>query len=1015
MHHRQLISGIWAGVLLATTAVALVVSAPPAGAVGPQCLDWADFADATAPAGSDSLGVPGTAEDTVDGEQRTLTNVFGEPIDLRITWVDEHDGVILDTSSGGDFTGVSNYTDLLGGAGSTSVLRYFPRADEGGTMHFEFFEAGTTTPVTVEIDQLLIGGHRDFPTRPEGVSEVSLKVGGPSGTAVATSWADPDLVAVDTDPADGLTGSNTTPIIELDTADYGTANATAWNETRNSFVSVGALSTRDWTVIDWGDARADSIVWQLYGSDPEDDPELVSPSAAANHDGLSAYISGFCFTPDPSYDLALAKVLTSYDPSTRHAVFTTTVRNQGGLDSGAFAITDTIPAGLSFVSADNGGAETSPGSGVVVWDIPASSQLAFDETISVSATVRVDDASLAPFTNTAEITADSGDDDDSTTDADPANDNVVDVTDASTLATDTASSTPDEDDHDIAVLDLDFDLALSKGLASAPAELGPGVDVTFELTVTNQGPDVASVTVVDYVQDGFVFDAAKNPSSSATDADGDSWSVVWDATDPTNPVASLTTAAGELTDGDVLTVPVNLTVAPDWDGSALVNWAEIANFDDDLDPGNGDAGSGALTDADSTPDTSQANDNQPTGPGAAGDDVIIGDGDGPDPTTDDEDDHDVAGVGDVELSLGNQVWLDEDNDGTIDADESPIAGVDVVLFVDGDDDGRPDDRDGDGSVGAGDGLATSTTDADGLYLFDGLGAGTYVVGVCASEWDTGGPLRGLLSSDPSASDPDGGVDGDDDGVRTIDGCVLTGTVTLGDGEPTGEEPDNDPSTADPNENLTVDLGFWRPRFDLALRTQLVDGRNRATVAVGDQVTFRITIFNQGQLDACGVNVVDYLPDGLTLDDPDWTANAGGIASIVLADTIPAGGTATVDITVRVGAGATGVLDNVAEISAATPCVNGVPVVMPNGELLPDVDSIADSTDGETPVDDVIDNSDSDEDDHDLARLEIVGGGGGELPRTGSEPRPLIVAAAALMLWGLLFLGLRPQELGEPAA
>ncbi|MEM9714761.1 MAG: SdrD B-like domain-containing protein, partial [Actinomycetota bacterium] len=953
MRHSTLLARPRAAVVAAVVVAMLLTLAwsstqPADAAVGTRCLDWTDYADTTAPAGSGSLGAEGAAEDTADNEQRTLTRVFGEPIDLRITWVDEHDGVLLDDSTGGDFTGVRDYTGLIGGGDGTSVLRYFPRADEGGTMHFEFFEAGTTTPVTVEIDQLLIGGHRDFPTRPEGVSEITLRTGGPAGAAVATSWADPDLVAIDTDPADGLTGSGTTPIIELDTADYGTANATAWNETRSSFVSVGAFQVRDWTVVDWGDARADTIVWQLYGSDPDDDPESVSPGASANHDGLSAYISGFCLTPDPSYDLALAKVLTSYDAATRQAVFSTTVRNQGGLDSGAFSVTDTLPAGLSFVSADNGGVETAPG--IVRWDVPVGAQLAFGETITLSTTVRVDDASLAPFTNTSEISADSGDDDDSTPDVDTTNDAIVDATDLTALTVDAATPTPDEDDHDIAVLALDFDLALAKTLQAAPAELAPGSDVTFEITVTNQGPDVASVSVVDYVRPGFVFDPAKNPNSPVTDGDGDTWSVAWDATAPTAPLASLSAAAGSLTDGEMVMIPVTLTVAADWDGSALVNWAEISNFDDDLDPGNGDAASGALTDVDSTPDTDQANDNQPTAPGAAGDDVITGDGDGTDPAADDEDDHDVAGVGSGELSIGNQVWLDVDNDGRIDAGEDPIGGVDVALFTDADADGRPDDRNGDGAVSAADGIATDSTDTDGLYLFTGLDAGTYVVGACGANWDTGGALRALLSSDPSSADPDDGIDGVDDGLRTVDACVLTGPITLGDGEPTGEEPDNDPSTADPNENLTVDLGFWRPDFDLALRTQLVDGRNRATVAIGDQVTFRITVFNQGELDACGIDLVDYLPEGLTLDDPDWTGLGEGIASITLPGTIPAGGSTTVDITVRVGVGATGVLDNVVEISSATPCVGDVPVVMPNGELLPDVDSVADSTDDETPVD-----------------------------------------------------------------
>ncbi|MEM9037626.1 MAG: SdrD B-like domain-containing protein [Actinomycetota bacterium] len=980
-----------------------LATAPPAGAVGPACLDWNDYAAGAEPAGSGNLGVAGGASPTVDGETRTLTNVFGEPIDLRLTWVDEHNGVILDTTTGGDFTGVPAYTDLVGGDGNTSVLRYFPRADEGGTMHFEFFEAGTTNRVEVEIDQLLIGGHRDFPTRPEGVSELALTTGGPAGARVASTFADPDSVAVDTDPADGITGLGTEPIIELDLPEYGTANNTAYNEARDAFVSVGAFEDRDWTIIDWGTARADTIVWQLYGSDPNDDPETVDPAVSANHDGLSAYISGFCFTPDPSYDLALAKVLTSYDPSTRQATFTTTVRNQGGLDSGAFTVEDRLPAGLSFVSADNGGAEVS--GGVVRWDVPAGSQLAFGETLDLTLVARVDDASLAPFTNTSEITADSGDDDDSTPDTDTANDNLVDITDASDLANDPGTNTPDEDDHDIAVLDLDFDLALSQTLTDAPADLGPGSDVGFEIKLTNQGPDVARVRVVNYVQDGFAFDPTRNPGGTLTDTGGDSYTFAWDTSSPDAPVATLTATAGSFSDGEMITIPVTLTVEGDWDGGALINWAEISDFDDDTDPANGSGSTGALTDVDSTPDTDQTNDNQPMGPGASGDDVITGDGDGTDPVADDEDDHDVAGVGTTH-SIGNQVWLDADNDGRIDPGENGLAGVTVELFRDADDDGIADACDADGLSSA-DAVATATTDANGLYLFTDLAAGNYVVGVGPSAWAAGGPLRGLLSSDPTTADPDRDVDADDDGAPACGGYVVTGAITVGDGEPTGETPDNDATTPDARENLTVDLGFWQPRFDLALRKQLADGTNRTTVSVGDQVTFRITVFNQGSFDAVDVSVIDYVPDGLTLDDPDWALDSEGRATTALPGTLAAGASTTVDITFRVAAGATGSIENTAEITGATPQSDGDVVRMPNGEPLPDLDSTPDATDGETPVDDEIDGGGGDEDDHDAAQLDI--GGGGELPRTGSEPRPMIVFAGALVLWGLVLLGLRPAE------
>ncbi|WP_172802261.1 SdrD B-like domain-containing protein [Agrococcus jejuensis] len=61
-------------------------------------------------------------------------------------------------------------------------------------------------------------------------------------------------------------------------------------------------------------------------------------------------------------------------------------------------------------------------------------------------------------------------------------------------------------------------------------------------------------------------------------------------------------------------------------------------------------------------------------------------------------------------SIGDRVWLDTDRDGVQGQGEAGVAGVTVTL------------RDGDGAT-----VATTTTDADGTYLFQGLELGTYSV------------------------------------------------------------------------------------------------------------------------------------------------------------------------------------------------------------------------------------------------------------------------------------------------
>lgn len=328
--------------------------------------------------------------------------------------------------------------------------------------------------------------------------------------------------------------------------------------------------------------------------------------------------------------------------------------------------------------------------------------------------------------------------------------------------------------------------------------------------------------------------------------------------------------------------------------------------------------------------------------------------------------HDTE-VLELAYSLGNEVWNDVDNDGLVDADEAPIPGVKVVLFTDEDGDGAPDDRNDDGVITDDDAVATDITDDQGLYLFEGLSAGGYIVGISAENWAPGGPLTAMVSSTPTSEDPDDDIDQDDNGMP-IDGMVRSGPVTIGPLEPTAESgPDND-DNLDALSNLTVDFGFHRPNFDLALRKTLAAGESD-TIYDGDEVTFDIEVFNQGDVTAVDVTVVDYLPAELVLADPDWTEVRDGVVSIAIPGPIEPGDSVVVQITVTVAAA--GAIDNLAEISEATPVdEEGDPITTPDGGNVPDVDSTPDDTDDDELIDDEIDltPTDGDEDDHDISTL-----------------------------------------------
>ncbi|MGB5177060.1 MAG: SdrD B-like domain-containing protein, partial [Thermoanaerobaculia bacterium] len=107
-------------------------------------------------------------------------------------------------------------------------------------------------------------------------------------------------------------------------------------------------------------------------------------------------------------------------------------------------------------------------------------------------------------------------------------------------------------------------------------------------------------------------------------------------------------------------------------------------------------------------------------------------------------------------TIGDRVWLDEDGDGAQDAGEPGLAGVTVNLL------------DSSGNI-----IATTTTAADGSYLFSGVPDGDYTVSLS----DIDGVLVGL----PQSYDPD------EAGVCTT--CDKQGSVSVSGGVSTPADVD----------------------------------------------------------------------------------------------------------------------------------------------------------------------------------------------------------------------------------
>ncbi len=237
------------------------------------------------------------------------------------------------------------------------------------------------------------------------------------------------------------------------------------------------------------------------------------------------------------------------------------------------------------------------------------------------------------------------------------------------------------------------------------------------------------------------------------------------------------------------------------------------------------------------------------------------------------------------ITLGNQVFLDQNNNGVFDpATESGIAGVDIELYrlsalgdVVNPQTQTP--------------IATTTTDANGNYQFTNLEPGFYAAVIPGREFDAedgsagAGTLVGFTVSDPAVptAGANAGVDNDADG-RAVAGqlYVITETFQL-------------VSSGDLSEivtvNNTVDFGLVGTA-DLEIQKSFVsldvNGSTRTA-------TFRVDVTNNGLQDATGISVADILPAGLTFNSIGSVADPS-VPPTGVTNTSVDGSTVTFDLT-----------------------------------------------------------------------------------------------------------------------
>ncbi len=274
--------------------------------------------------------------------------------------------------------------------------------------------------------------------------------------------------------------------------------------------------------------------------------------------------------------------------------------------------------------------------------------------------------------------------------------------------------------------------------------------------------------------------------------------------------------------------------------------------------------------------------------------------------------------------IGNKVWYDLDEDGIQDGSTNGEDGVpNVTVYL----------KNAGGAI-----LDTTTTNANGVYKFINLQPGDYRIGFDLATLPTG--YRPTLKDQGTQEGKDSDADAASGGMTEVT------TLTAGE------------------QDFRWDLGIVPIGYDLALTKKLAVTQS-ASVRPGEDVTFTLTVINQGTVDATDVTVTDYVPAGMTFmagDNPAWGTDGSGNQTRILAGPIAAnGGTASVDLVLHVNSNAVaGTLENAAEISRVTP-----------GET--DVDSTpdADPTNDGPVTDDAVNNENGDEDDHDIAQIMVA--------------------------------------------
>ena len=265
---------------------------------------------------------------------------------------------------------------------------------------------------------------------------------------------------------------------------------------------------------------------------------LTSPTPTQNPEGRTASVTTAVET---SADLAITKsALTESPIAGGRETYLLTVVNNGPSVARAVTVTDELPGSVAYVSAVNPGGTCAEDDSVVSCSL---GQLAVGAIVTVQITVEIDETAAGQQ-----------------------------LTDVARVASDTSDPQPSDNSASLTQpISGQNDLDLTKALVDGP--IVAGSNVTYRLTVTNNGPSQArQVNVVDVLPDQLTFVGAEAADGGGcqyeplpqTPADDDQVRCSWDVLDVgDSSTATLTFAVPQSLTGSLVNTATATSSATD--------------------------------------------------------------------------------------------------------------------------------------------------------------------------------------------------------------------------------------------------------------------------------------------------------------------------------------------------------------------------------------------------------------------------------------------------------------------